>query len=110
MAKIPFLDLRAATDEIRSELQDSIDFVVSSGRYIGGEVVTRFEDSFANYINCNHVIGVGNGLDALKIALLALDIGPGDEALVPSHAFIATYLPFHRLAQNPCQFHRSEEP
>jgi dTDP-4-amino-4,6-dideoxygalactose transaminase len=89
---IPFLDLRAAHDELREEIEPALVSVARNGRYILGPEVEAFEQEFAQYIGVRHCIGVGNGLDALRIALLAMGVGPGDEVIVPSNTYIATWL------------------
>lgn len=90
--RVPFLDLKA----IYSELQDALDAayrrVMASGRYILGEELQAFESEFAAYCGVRHCIGTGNGLDALHLTLRAMDIGPGDEVIVPANTFIATWL------------------
>lgn len=92
MAKIPFLDLGAATAEIRSELDSAIARVLDSGWYILGPEVEAFEQDWASYCGARRAVGVANGLDALILALRALDVGPGDEVIVPSNTYIATWL------------------
>lgn len=89
---IPFLDLKAATQELRGEIDAAIARVLSSGHYIGGPEVERFEADFARYCEARHCVGIGNGLDAIRLALAALEIGAGDEVIVPSNTFIATWL------------------
>jgi dTDP-4-amino-4,6-dideoxygalactose transaminase len=89
---VPFLDLRAAYQELRAELDAAILAAVQSGWYIGGHQVESFEHDFAAYTGARHCVGVANGLDALHLALRAMDIGPGDEVLVPSNTYIATWL------------------
>jgi dTDP-3-amino-3,4,6-trideoxy-alpha-D-glucose transaminase len=89
---IPFLDIRAGHIELRDELQAAYARVMGSGRYVLGEELERFERDFAAACECRHAIGVGNGLDALTIALRARGIGAGDEVIVPAHTFIATWL------------------
>ena len=89
---IPFLDLRASYLELKPEIDAAIARVLASGRYILGEEVDAFEAEWAAYCHANHAIGVGNGLDALHLALLAMDVGPGDEVIVPSNTYIATWL------------------
>jgi dTDP-4-amino-4,6-dideoxygalactose transaminase len=89
---IPFLDLRAGYLELREEIDAAIARVSASGWYIGGHEVTAFEDSFAAYCETSHCVGVANGLDALHLALRALEIGPGDEVIVSGHTFIANWL------------------
>lgn len=73
-------------------IRQAISQVLSDGHYIGGQHVETFERNFANYLGAKHVIGVGNGLDALRLALLALDVKPGDEVIVPGYSFVATWL------------------
>ncbi len=89
---VPYLDVRAGNIQLRDELQLAYARVVNSGRYVLGEELERFEEDFASFCATRHAIGVGNGLDALTIALRASDIGPGDEVIVPAHTFIATWL------------------
>ena len=90
--KVPFLDLAAATAELRPQLDAAVARVLDSGWYILGEEVEAFEQEWAAYCGSNHAIGVGNGLDALILSLRALGIGLGDEVIVPSHTFVATWL------------------
>ena len=90
--KIPFLDLRAAYLELKPEIDTAIARVLDSGWYILGPEVEAFETEWAAYCGAAHAIGVANGLDALTLALRALEIGPGDEVIVPSNTYIATWL------------------
>lgn len=99
--KIPFLDLRSTYCELKTQIDDAIQRVLMSGYYIGGPEVEAFEREFAEFCNAKHVVGVANGLDALKLALLALDVGPGDEVIVPSHTFIATWLAVSQCGATP---------
>lgn len=89
---IPFLDLSAATTELRDDLQAAVARVIESGWYIGGAECEAFEQSFAAYTDSECCVGVGNGLDALILALRALGVGAGDEVIVSSNTFIATWL------------------
>ncbi len=89
---IPFLSLSDATSELRAELDEALARVLSSGWYIGGPEVEAFESEFATWVGARHCIGVANGLDALTLSLLAHGVQPGDEVLVPSNTFIATWL------------------
>lgn len=98
---IPFLDLGCATQEIRDAIDSGIRRVVDSGWYILGPEVEAFEREFADFCQCRHAIGVGNGLDALRIALMALGIGPGDEVIVPGNTFIATCLAVSQVGAIP---------
>lgn len=90
--RVPFLDLRAAYQELKDELDSAIARALDSGWYILGEEVEGFEQEFASYCGAAKCVGVANGLDALYLSLLALGVGPGDEVIVPSHTFIATWL------------------
>jgi dTDP-4-amino-4,6-dideoxygalactose transaminase len=99
--KVPFLDLRAAHDELRDGLDAAYRRVVGSGRYILGEEVESFESEFAAYCSARHAVGVANGLDALHLSLRALDIGPGDEVVVPSNTFIASWLAVSLVGATP---------
>jgi dTDP-4-amino-4,6-dideoxygalactose transaminase len=89
---IPFLDLHATYQELKNELTTAFQKVMDSGWYILGEEVSKFEKEFASFCGVSHCIGVGNGLDALYLILKAYDIGEGDEVIVPSNTFIATWL------------------
>ena len=89
---IPFLDIGAAYRELQPEIDAAVQRVLQSGWYILGEEVECFEAEFAAYCGVRHCIGVGNGLDALHLILRAYEIGEGDEVIVPSHTFIATWL------------------
>ncbi len=90
--KVPFLDLRADLDEIGAELEEATLRVVRSGWYLLGEELTAFEREFADYTGARHCVGLANGLEALHLGLLALGVGPGDEVIVPSNTYIATWL------------------
>ena len=90
--KVSFLDLKATQQELSTELEQSFDRVLNSGWYILGPEVNAFEAEFADYCEAKHCVGVANGLDALHLALLALDVKPGDEVIVPSNTYIATWL------------------
>jgi len=90
--KIPFLDLRAAYLELKPELDAAISRSLDSGWYIGGAEIEAFEAEYAEYCGAQYCVGVGNGLDALHLALKAFGVGPGDEVIVPSNTYIATWL------------------
>lgn len=89
---IAFLDLGAATRELNAEIDAAVARVVDSGWYIGGPEVAAFESEWATYCGAAHGVGVGNGLDALHLALKAVGVGPGDEVIVASNGYIATQL------------------
>lgn len=90
--KVPFLNLQASYNAIQEELENEVLRSLRSGRYIGGPDVEEFEKEFAAFCGTSACVGLSNGLDALHLALKALEIGPGDEVLVPSNTFIATWL------------------
>jgi dTDP-4-amino-4,6-dideoxygalactose transaminase len=98
---IPFLDLKAPYLELKQELDEAIARVVSSGWFIGGPEVDQFEAEYATYCGANHAVGVANGLDALHLALRAMDVGPGDEVIVPSNTYIATWLAVSQCGATP---------
>lgn len=87
-----FFDLSAANDEVRDALKAGFERVLNSGWVILGPELEHFEAEFAVYCGARHCIGVANGLEALKLVLQARNIGAGDEVIVPSHTFIATWL------------------
>jgi len=89
---IPFLDLKTPHIELRPQLEAAFDRTLNSGWYIQGNELKEFEKEFAAYCEADHCIGVGNGLDALHLILRAYGIGEGDEVIVPSNTYIATWL------------------
>jgi dTDP-4-amino-4,6-dideoxygalactose transaminase len=98
---VPFLDVKAAYAELRAELDAAVRRVLESGWYILGEEVEAFEREFAAYCGARECIGVSNGLAALELLLRAHGIGPGDEVLVPSNTFIATWLAVTHCGATP---------
>ena len=101
MTQIPFLDLRAGYLELRSEIDAAVARGLESGWYILGPEVENFEQAFATYCEAEHCIGVANGLDALILSLRALEIEAGDEVIVPSNTFIATWLAVSAVGAKP---------
>lgn len=89
---VPFYDLKAAHAALQPELDAVWRHMLSGGQLILGPDLEAFEAGFAEYCGARFCVGVGNGLDALTLALRAMDVGPGDEVIVPSHTFIATWL------------------
>lgn len=98
---IPFLDLKAPYLELKEELDEAIARVVQSGWFIGGPEVEHFETEYAAYVGARHCVGVANGLDALHLALRVMDVGPGDEVIVPSNTYIATWLAVSQCGATP---------
>jgi dTDP-3-amino-3,4,6-trideoxy-alpha-D-glucose transaminase len=90
--RVPFLDLGGLYAELGPELEEAVLRVMRSGRLLLGPELSAFEDAWAEAVGAHSAVGVGNGLDALSLGLRALGVGPGDEVLVPSHTFIATWL------------------
>jgi dTDP-4-amino-4,6-dideoxygalactose transaminase len=89
---VPFLDLGATYHELKAGLDAAYHRVMESGWYILGGEVEAFEQQFAAYCGTRHCVAVANGLDALHLILRAYGIGPGDEVIVPSNTYIATWL------------------
>ena len=89
---IQFLDIKEINLAIEVELKSAFDRVLKSGWFVLGQEVSGFETEFAAYCGASGAVGVSNGLDALHLILRAYDIGPGDEVIVPSNTFIATWL------------------
>jgi dTDP-3-amino-3,4,6-trideoxy-alpha-D-glucose transaminase len=100
-ARIPFLDVAAAYAELQDELDAAARRVMASGQFILGPEVTAFEEEFAAFCEAEHAIGVGSGLDALRLILLGYGLGHGDEVLVPSNTFIATWLAVTQAGATP---------
>lgn len=98
---IPFLDLKEINNRFQKEFSDALQKVLQNGQLICGEELSKFENEFASYCNTQYCIGVGNGLEALKLTLLACDIGPGDEVIVPTNTFIATWFAVSAVGATP---------
>jgi dTDP-4-amino-4,6-dideoxygalactose transaminase len=88
--KIPLFDPQSVLAPLRGELEERMREVLDSGRYVLGPQVQAFEQELAEYLGVRHVVGVGNGTDAISIALRAMGVGPGDEVVVPSLTFYAS--------------------
>jgi dTDP-4-amino-4,6-dideoxygalactose transaminase len=101
MTKVPFLDLGRLHKPIRAQLDDAYRRVMDSGWYIMGPELAAFESEFAAYCGVKYCVGVGNGLEALHLLLRAYGIGPGDEVIVPSNTFIATWLAVSQCGAKP---------
>lgn len=98
---VPFLDLKPVHDPIKVDLENCFKNVLAASHYIMGSELSSFESEFASYCGAKHCIGVGNGLDALILILKALGVGEGDEVLVPSNTFIATWLAVSYVGAKP---------
>jgi dTDP-4-amino-4,6-dideoxygalactose transaminase len=88
--EVPFVDLKAQYESIKGEIDKAIADVISRSSFIGGPFVKAFEEAFAGFCGAKHCVGVGNGTDAIFLALKAMGIGPGDEVITAANSFIAT--------------------
>jgi dTDP-4-amino-4,6-dideoxygalactose transaminase len=87
---VPFLDLKAPHRELAPRILELWDEILQAGAFVGGQHVEGFEREFAAYVGSTHCVGMANGTDALRLALLAMGIGSGDEVITVPHTFIAT--------------------
>jgi len=99
--KIPFLSFESSNQQIKAEILSSFEQFFDSSWYVLGDQVKQFEQEYAAFNHVKHCIGVSNGLDALHLALKALDIGKGDEVIVPSNTYIATALAVSYVGATP---------
>lgn len=99
--KIPFLDLGEQVRELRAEIDEAIARVLSSGWYLLGPELEAFEAEWAEYCGAKYAVGVANGLEALHLSLRAYGIGHGDEVIVPSNTYIATWLAVSHAGATP---------
>jgi dTDP-4-amino-4,6-dideoxygalactose transaminase len=98
---VPFADLAALHRPLRSDLLAAAERVIDRGRFVLGEEVASFEAQWARASGSGFAVGVGTGLDALTLSLEALGVGPGDEVLVPSNTYIATWLAVSAVGATP---------
>ena len=87
---IPLIDLSAQYQRLKPQIDAAIEQTITQMAFIGGESIAQFEQTFANYLSASQVVSCGNGTDALEIILQVLEIGPGDEVLVPAMSWIST--------------------
>jgi dTDP-4-amino-4,6-dideoxygalactose transaminase len=88
--KVPLLDLKPQYNLLKKELDEALLSVAESQRFILGPVVEKMEKKFCDFLKCEHALGVSSGTDALLVALMAIDIKPGDKVIVPAYSFFAT--------------------
>jgi len=98
---IPLVDLQWQHREIADEVRAGFERIMASGAFVLGPPVAQFEESFATFSGVEHCIGVANGTDALELALRALDVGAGDEVILPANTFIASALAVARVGAVP---------
>jgi dTDP-4-amino-4,6-dideoxygalactose transaminase len=91
LPRVPFLDLTLAHAELKEGFLADIAALIDSGMFVNGAAVAGFEDAFAAYCGTRHCVGLASGLDALRLGLAALGVGPGHEVLVPAMTFVATF-------------------
>lgn len=101
MKTVPFVSFDAMHSEIRAQLDNAYKTVMDSNYFIQGQACAQFEKEYADYCGVKHCIGVGNGLDALMLILRAMEIGDGDEVIVPSNTYIATALAVSYVGARP---------
>lgn len=99
--RVPFLDVGFINSRFSKDYHLALDRILDSGNFILGSEVSHFESSFASYCGADHCVGVANGLEALSLVLQAWGIGPGDEVIVPSNTFIATWLAVSKVGAVP---------
>ena len=99
--RVPFVSFIPMEKELDTEIRAAFDRVLSNSWYIDGEEDKAFEKAFSDYVGTDYCVGVGNGLDALMLALKALEIGEGDEVIVPSNTYIATALAVTYVGAKP---------
>jgi dTDP-4-amino-4,6-dideoxygalactose transaminase len=99
--RIPVLDLKPAVEELRAELDAAYGRVMDSGWFLLGRELEAFEREYAASVGVKHCVGVANGLEALQLVLMARGVGPGDEVIVPSNGYIATWLAVTQVGAKP---------
>jgi dTDP-4-amino-4,6-dideoxygalactose transaminase len=99
--RVPFLEIKPGYDELRREFDAAYHRVMDSGWYLLGTELEQFEAEFANYCQADFCVGLANGLEALHLILKAYDIGAGDEVIVPSNTYIATWLAVTHAGATP---------
>ncbi|HWB13760.1 MAG TPA: DegT/DnrJ/EryC1/StrS family aminotransferase [Pirellulales bacterium] len=101
LASVPLIDMQRQYAELEQALQAAIRRVCESGRFVLGAENTELEQALSKYCRAKHAIACGSGSDALLLALMALEIGPGDEVVLPSYTFFATASAVARLGARP---------
>ena len=107
--KVPFFDLKEQTRRLKPDFMHAVEAVLEQTAFAGGPFVREFEQAFAAYCGAEHAVGVGNGTDALWLALLGLGIGPGDEVITAANTFVATVEAIHFAGAKPVLIDIEEE-
>ena len=98
---VPFVDLKTQYLSIKEEIDEAISNILNTTQFIGGQIKTDFENSFAEYIGVDHCVSCGNGTDSLELAMQALGIGKGDEVIVPAHTWISSAETVNNVGAEP---------
>jgi dTDP-4-amino-4,6-dideoxygalactose transaminase len=101
LPRIALVDLAAARDEVQEEVSAGFERILGSTGFVGGPEVAAFEQAYAAFGGIRHCVGVANGTDALELALRAVGVGPGDEAVLPANTFVATAEAVARTGARP---------
>ncbi len=101
IVSVPFVDLAAQQASIQTEIGAAIHRVLSECNFVLSPQVEEFERDFARFVGCQHAVGVSSGLDALRLALMAMDIGSGDEVILPANTYIATAFAVSAVGARP---------
>ena len=107
--RVPFLDLTAVQGAVKVGVLQAISDLIDTGAFTGGPAVLDFEEAFADFVGTRYAVGLASGLDALRLALLAAGIRPGDEVIVPANTFIATLEAVTQAGGRPVVVDMSEE-
>lgn len=98
---VPFVDLKAQYLSVKNEIDESISNVLDTTQFIGGQIKSDFESSFAEYVGVDYCVGCGNGTDSLELAMQVLGIGKGDEVIVPAHTWISSAETVNNVGAEP---------
>jgi dTDP-4-amino-4,6-dideoxygalactose transaminase len=99
--RVPFIDLKVQYKQIEQEVMPMITRTMANGAFVGGEQVSCFETEFASFCNSSYCVGVNSGTDALRFALMAIGVGPGDEVITVPNTFIATTEAISQVGATP---------
>ena len=99
--KVPLLDLKPQYQSLKKEIDEAVQRVVESQYFIMGPDIAKLEEEICSYLNCKYAVGVSSGTDALLLALMAINIKPDDEVIVPTYSFFATAGVVARLNAKP---------